>query len=153
MLRTLLIIAVTLPAIASAGVYKCDVNGRIVYQQAPCANGKVVDIQESSAISNLQRQIDAHQTRQNRSELHDMAREIDLRNEAAARAQLQALVAQSRAEQRQQIRQNYADQYQKRADELRHDAMRGSITGGAYGRAWRNNLADDYENMARRQRQ
>ena len=150
MLKPLLIIALAIPTIANADVFKCDINGKTVYQQAPCANGKTVDIQETSASSAIQRQIDAQQTRNNRAELHDMANEIERRNEAAARAQLQIIAAQNRAEYRQQIRQGYADQYQRRADELRHDAMRS--VGGAYGRAWRNSLADDYEKMARQQR-
>lgn len=149
-IKTLLIIAITAPAVVNADVYKCDVNGKTIYQQAPCANGKAVDIQESSGRASLQRQIDAQSTRLNRSELHDMANEIERKNEAAARAQLRMIDAQNRAERAQRIRRDYADQYQRRADELRHEAMRGSA--GAYGRSWRNNLADDYENMARQQR-
>lgn len=152
MLKPLLIIMLTIPAIASAGVYKCDIDGKTVYQQSPCAKGQAVDIQKSSSSAAFQRQIDAQQTRQNRAELHDMANEIDMRNEIAARAQLRMIAAQNRAEMRQQIRRNYADQFQKRAEELRHDALRGNITGGSYGQAWRNNLADDYERMAREQR-
>lgn len=144
------VLTASIPTVTFADVYKCDINGKTVYQQSPCANGKTVDIQESSGRAALQRQIDAQNTKLNRAELHDMANEIERKNEAAARAQLRMIDAQNRAERVQQIRRNYADQYQRRADELRHEAMRGSA--GSYGRSWRNNLADDYENMARQQR-
>lgn len=39
---TLVALALTLPLVAAAQAYRCDVGGRVVFQQQPCADGQRV---------------------------------------------------------------------------------------------------------------
>lgn len=64
MYRVLFSALVVMPAVACAGVYKCEVGGKVEYQGTPCAGTVPASAAESASAAELQKEFNEYKQKQ-----------------------------------------------------------------------------------------